>query len=631
MKVHLTTALLITLLGYLTIWKNWYDDTIFIVILISLSWVTMFFHFYLKRYFFQGTLILFTLSSGFYGFCEYSYGTYNHSILNSVYSTIRLFFLDVDPVFNQGADKYAELPLPVEFARWTAALYTISTIGLFMLNYLGVSLKGESYRWLGSHIIIVGYNEKSSVFIKNMLEEKHKVSLVTRSLADEDRRELYKLGVPVFMDETKDIAELLVKSGAAKANNLVLFDEDFVNLETYISIKNNLRPKKQLRVAIHLEHPKSLQVYERMILEENRLIKSYTFSSSQLIAEKMLLEHPLYEGYENQLRKLDGDSLHILFIGFGTRNQQIAFHALNLCHFLTNKKMKFTVYDRNIEKVKKEWSYLARKADDLAVIEYNKIDLVDQDLTGELANIKEPITHVFLSLQDDFLDMVEGLELIEPLPNVPVFIKMRENHKVSNWLHQNEEEYKQVKRYANLNEVLNTDYVLNKKLNQAAETVHQKYQELRKAKKLKPDKDWNELTVFKQESNRYQMLHSDTKLMLLGLKKSEKETGTRIGIALNEESFAAYITPLKESLAKIEHNRWNAFHYLRGWETAPAETTLSKEELERLKLHKSLVTWETLSEDTKEFDRDTIKQLLLYYEAQGYELITEEGTIERIA
>ncbi|WP_102264423.1 NAD-binding protein [Mesobacillus jeotgali] len=627
MKYHILAAIIFTLFGSIGIFYQWFNDPGYVLVLIAVSWVTTFFyvHFRLKKYIVPGFLILFTLASGIYGFCQHSHDLYKHSFLNSVYSTIRLFFLDVDSVFNDAANKYTEIPLPIELARWTAAFSTITTIGLFLLKYFGLSLKGELYSIFGGHIIVVGYNEKSSILIKNLRAAKQRVSVVADNFSDEDKKELFKLGVPIYIDESKDMADLLIKSGVKKAKHVILFHEDdFINLENYISIQNEVNPASQLQVSLHLEHPKSLQVYERMLKEEKDKIKSYSFSTYQLIAEKMLMENPLFLGYENQLRKPDGEPLHLLFIGFGKRNQRIAFQALNLCHFMTKNKIKFTIFDREIEKVKKEWGFLAKNADELADIKFEGIDLVNHDITKELAKIDAPITHVFLSLHDDFLDIIEGLELIEPLPDVPVFIKMKDNHKVSNWLDINEKEYKVVKRYASQEEVLNIDYVLNKTLIDQAKKAHDNYQKQRVKQNIEPDKNWDQLSSFKQESNRYQMLHNDTKLMLLGLKKSPKDETVHSCKPLSLEKFEKHIEPYKEALAEIEHKRWNAFHFLRGWNTASQDTQLSKVELENLKLHKSLVPWEELSEPTKDYDRDTIKYLLLYYKSQS-DLVTEDG------
>lgn len=624
MKFHILAAIIFTLFGFIGIMFKWFSDPVYVLFLIGFSWVTLVFyvHFRLKKYFLPGFFILFTLVSGIYGFCQHSYDLYKHSFVNSVYSTIRLFFLDVDPVFNEAANKYVKLPLPVELARWTAAISTITTIGLFLLKYFGLSLKGDLYSLFGGHVIVAGYNEKSSILIKNLREEKHRVSVIAENFSDDEKRELFKLGVPIYLDESKDLANMLIKCGALKAKHVILFHEDdFINLENYISIQNEVNPVNQLQVSLHLEHPKSMQVYERMLKEENDKMRSYSFSTSQLVAEKMLMDHPLYLGYENQLRRPDGDPLHLLFIGFGKSNQRIAFQALNLCHFLTKNKIKFTIFDRDIKKVKKEWGFLAKKANDLADIQFKSIDIAKHDIKEELAKLNASITHVFLSLQDDFLDMIEGLELIEPLPDVPVFIKMMDNHKVSNWLDTNENEYKLVKRYASQEEVLNSDYVLDKKLIEQAKKAHDNYQKQRAKQKIEPDKDWDQLSTFKQESNRYQMLHNDTKLMLLGLKKIPKEGSAHPYRPLS--NFEELIEPYKEALAETEHNRWNTFHYLRGWTTAPQDTHLSKVELENLKLHKSLVDWEELSEPTKDYDRDTIKYLQLYYESQEFEVVSE--------
>lgn len=632
-KIHFYLAFCFTVVGLIGEWKNWFDDQNYIFILIGLSWVTTIFYLYFKQYVFQGVLLLFTLASGIYGFWEHSWGPYKHTFFNACYSTIRLFFLDTDTVFNEGANKYIDLPLPVELARWTAAFYTISTIAQLILKYFGLSLKGEIYRHLGGHIVVLGYNYQSSIFIKNLVKEKHRVVVISEALSDGHKKELFELGVPVFYTDSIESKQLEKKSGINKACYLILFHEDdSVNLETYISVRSSVKPinKEHLPVFLHLEHAKSLQIYEGLLLEEKKNVKSYTFSSSMLIAEKMLDDHPLYEGYEHQLRKENGDPLHILFIGFGKRNQYLAFHMLNLGHFLTKEKINFTIFDRDIEKVQKEWSYLAKKAKDLANIQFHRIDLNNQSLSDELNKVEVPVTHVYLSLQDDFLDLVEGLELNEKLPNVPIFLKMRDNHKVSNWLDAEKNKYKNVKRYANLGEVLNSKYVLNEDLRSIAKEAHKNYLKRKEDLGKGKDKSWEQLNTFKQESTRFQMLHNDTKLMLLGLKKVSKtnkqfEEYKNANKFLDELEFAKHINPFIEPLAKIEHERWNSFHFLRGWEVPKKDHPFygDKPELAKQKLHPDLVPWNELGDDMKKYDRDSIIFLQIYYNAQDFELIEE--------
>jgi RyR domain/ATPase family associated with various cellular activities (AAA) len=74
-----------------------------------------------------------------------------------------------------------------------------------------------------------------------------------------------------------------------------------------------------------------------------------------------------------------------------------------------------------------------------------------------------------------------------------------------------------------------------------------------------------------------------------------------------------------ENMAKMEHSRWNWFHYLRGWILAPEKKKDKKE-------HNCLLPWEPffeggecLSDDYKEYDRETVRLIPQLLEQAGFE------------
>ncbi|PMC35706.1 hypothetical protein CJ195_18135 [Bacillus sp. UMB0899] len=629
---------------FLLEWKEneFFQDPDYVAILIAIGWIIFLFYWFKKRYFtwinsryiVQGSFILIALASGWYGFWKYAYIDDSHSLLNALYSTIRLFFIDVDPVSNNpGNNKYADLPFAIDLARWTAAISTIVAILSLFWGYFTIVWKEIMLRFQKDHVLVFGYNKKSSTLINNLREENYKLIVVSHELDAKDIDELNKKRITYI--ENKDVDEIFLKkiSLIQAKHVLLLNDDDSINLDHYINIrdyvndpKNNFKNQRiseeKLMVFLHLNHAKSEQVYQALIKEEGEHIQSNAFSAYRLVAEKMVEENPLFLGYEKQLRNPDTSPLHLLFIGFGKANQQLAFHILNLTHFMTKKQIQITVFDKDIEKVKKEWGYLARRTDPFAHIDFQQVDLTNQVITEKLKEINKPITHVYLSLKNDFLDMIEGIELIDILPDVPIFIKMKDDRSISNWL-DHSDKFANVKRYAYFREVLTSDYVLKLRLNKTAKAAHEKYRERRKELNLEEGKAWDELDAFKKESTRYQILHTDTKLMLMGLKKVSIHDTKYEKYVLSETAYQEHIKPHVEPLAQIEKQRWNAFHYIRGWKYA-GETDASKEELEDQKLHRYLVQWEDLEDEIKEYDRDSIRHLRIYYQSQDFGLIKEE-------
>jgi len=152
-------------------------------------------------------------------------------------------------------------------------------------------------------------------------------------------------------------------------------------------------------------------------------------------------------------------------------------------------------------------------------------------------------------------------------------------------------------------------------------------------------KEWMKISLHEKESNRSQALHIDIKLLNLGLEKikSPKPEGTEPSVHLknlytaNQTIFNRYLSYTEEvpsndktfdnlldKLARAEHNRWNAFHYLRGWE-------YSKETVKKSKLHKCLRPLEEFTDDlfktTYKYDLYAVQNIPLYLAHAEYEIV----------
>jgi hypothetical protein len=72
-----------------------------------------------------------------------------------------------------------------------------------------------------------------------------------------------------------------------------------------------------------------------------------------------------------------------------------------------------------------------------------------------------------------------------------------------------------------------------------------------------------------------------------------------------------------ESLAQAEHDRWMHDALADGWR--PTHSPSESKDVER-KRHPLLVPWEQLSEEEREKDRDTIRELPAIIELAGFHI-----------
>jgi hypothetical protein len=65
-------------------------------------------------------------------------------------------------------------------------------------------------------------------------------------------------------------------------------------------------------------------------------------------------------------------------------------------------------------------------------------------------------------------------------------------------------------------------------------------------------------------------------------------------------------------MAEMEHGRWNVERLLNGWKSGPKD--ISK------KVSPFITAWVTLSEDMKEWDRDTVREIPKFLAKVGLEV-----------
>lgn len=630
--IHIAIASVLTLcVAILWYFERLADDQYWLM-MTAVAWLTLVYHLFQTRYLLQWISFTIAFTSGIYGFSLKTFSDY--PFFNALYSTFRLFILDIDTVFNQEGNKYGKLPISVEIARWSAAFYTISTLSMLFFRSFSQAIKASWTAFRGNHILILGYNAHSAILLEN-LAKNNRVAVVEEKLSDEQRNSIHLHGAAHFAGSVQETSTLKKASLLSARYIILMHEDDSKNLDDYLLIRRYVEQNhinETIQVLIHLENKKTEQILENITKNDvkNKIItklRTRVFNTYQLHAEQMLEKHPLHLGYESRLRNPEGEPLHLLFIGFGKMNQHLAYEALHRTHYISEGKTKITIFDREIEKVKKEWDYMAPFAHKVADMHFNSIDLEKEKIDDQLDSIEKP-THVFVSLFDDYLDMMEGLQLTYCLKDVPIFIKMQDNRLVSDWLQENDNDYAAVQRYTFLREVLTYESVLESKYQSSARKAHEKYRAFNRRNNKPEAPPWETLNELKRESNRYQMLHNETKLMLLGLKQIDQPDEE----PLTPEEYTDFIGPLAETIAKVEKKRWNAFYYLRGWDVLPlAAVTPTYKDDECQKLHSCLVSWEELDKvseranvDFKAYDLEAVNNLIYYFQAQKTE-ITKEG------
>ncbi|PLS02337.1 NAD-binding protein [Neobacillus cucumis] len=597
------------------------------------AYVSVFYTGLIKKNRLQVLMFLVAVTTGFYGFKFLAIKEY--SVLNSMYSTFRLFLLDLDPVFPEDGSVFTRYPLAVEIARWSAAAYTISTLFSIIYSLFNQKIRLIWYGILGKHIVVSGFHKKSMTLVENLKKEDKKVVLLAEEISEAQRSYLQELGVIVFAGRQGD-PSLYKKSKLQRAEYFIIYHEDdsrnlneILALNHYVNNKRSLLHMKQ--VIFHLESHQSMELFEDLEkeLDFHTNVSLKPINVHRLIANELFDQIPLYKNYEKRVRDPQGEPLHLLFIGFGQTGQQLAVQAIERSAFLTKKLLKITVLDKNAGRVKKEWEDNYPNSKMVVDIQFHSMNIEIESTFDFLKKQPLAFTHLFVCLKEDSHDLKEGIRLAKKISDIPIFLKVNEEAEISLWLHRHEGKYHNLHLFGNHDMILTYDYVINDQLEDLAKKVHESYQKSKELESNTKQKEWRELSTFTKESNRNQITHAFTKLMLLGLKAVPVYEESKSGLgAVTELEFKAEAKKLLEPIAEAEHKRWNIFHFLRGWDILEDISNGIKDTDK--KLHGCLVTYNDLmkiyeltGEDYQKYDRDVVLDLHDTMKRLGYKIVKD--------
>ncbi|NPA50949.1 MAG: hypothetical protein GXO02_04905, partial [Epsilonproteobacteria bacterium] len=203
---------------------------------------------------------------------------------------------------------------------------------------------------------------------------------------------------------------------------------------------------------------------------------------------------------------------------------------------------------------------------------------------------------------------------------------------ISKKINENKDVFKNFYSFANFEKVINEQNIIDEELDLIAKLIHySSYLGEKEINKEELNKKWLELSFFKRDSNRSQALHIDIKLLALNLSKQKSSKSLKELLAINQKIFSEAIkieekdtkfpkefNTLISKLAMAEHNRWNSFHYLHGWEYCEIRDNKAKR-------HHCLLPFSKFTtqdqKDTYKYDIDSIKNIPLYLAHAGYEIV----------
>lgn len=214
-------------------------------------------------------------------------------------------------------------------------------------------------------------------------------------------------------------------------------------------------------------------------------------------------------------------------------------------------------------------------------------------------------TGVYICLDNDSFGLSTALTLHQRLRdlNLPIIVRMVHNAGLATLLRDKgieADSFYKLNAFGLLDRTCTPAIIMAGTHEILAQAIHEEYvrkqreegQTVESNPSLVP---WPELPESLKESNRSQADHISVKLKLLNCGIELLTTWDAPLFKFKPEEI--------EDMARLEHKRWVEERRMNGWVYAPAPKNIKK------KTTPYLVPWEELTEDIKELDRNTVRDL----------------------
>jgi len=546
------------------------------------------------------------------------------AILHSLSSAIKAFGLDIDTEALYGlASNNFLFALAIFLSHITAFLWTfLVVITLFGKNFINL-VKINLYARRDNYIII-GDSKEAIMFMESLSLYKLRRTILILDKNDEERKkELMNKGFAVINSviSLKVLNKIGINNNKNKTTILALSNQDEKNLKVAEIVYDIIKDKFEINESniyayIMYSYVERAELFDFVEKARGRI---KFFNVYEARARKFLIDYPITKiipkKYIDTKMAVLNKSYKIsnIFVGFGATNSQILkksicngqllgcnYRALIMDKDINDKKLAFMngskgLFDNNDE-LEKLQEYLV-SPNEKYNIEFVSNNVLAIDFYSKIIKEVEEndYSQIIIALGSDILTVETALELRQKLYELDInnkatiFAKVikKSTYSKDSIINANAKINKII-TFGVDSDILNEEYIISEKLDYLAKRVAINYNS-KKNNLNDIIKNWDNLSMHKKNSNRYSAMAIQIKLNLLGF---DLERDTSIDSISKKEFYNSYdednfltnslkelrydkdkngnfINNARNNLARLEHQRWNAFYLVNGWTKLP--------------------------------------------------------------
>lgn len=514
----------------------------------------------------------------------------------------------------------------LEVARWSGVVAAFGTIFNTLIAVFATRIHSLLLRRMSEHAVVIGAGQAGIQLVTDLIAEGYRVIVIESEAGNAAMPALIQRGANELYGDGRDVEILEAAAIHAAAVVIIVAGTDTRNLEvaaavTGLAKRRNYNSPSQ-HCYVHIVDQRIAELYARQASvipkhksgTNERRIEVRTFSRFVNSVRLLLSQSPLDR---QGISMKENRQVHLVIVDLAVRGEALLMHSLAIGHFANTIPLAVTVIDESAsqkEELLTERFPEIHKCGQLTFVDGDLHDqAVRQRLNGLLADSTQIVT-LAVCCEDSQAALTQSMDLMPLLTqyNNTVYANLGEDENASVCIEQSHLDTMRLVSFGNPNNDCSLRAVLRQDLDHIARSLHAAYVSKRltngdSEQDYPAMRPWDELDVELQELNRQQADHLPVKLRALGYQMLPISSGSQ------NSRFDATDVQI-EALAIAEHNRWCASRRLSGWQYGESRN-------DRLKTHPDLVSWEELSEETKEYDRQPIRLLPTLLSQIGYVIV----------
>lgn len=580
------------------------------------------------------TTIILTLAAVtvFIGFCTYrcSYGLPWYQALAFAFS---LFALDTKMPADFGIVGAVHGSGVIYIASAAGFLTSFFTITLVFMQQILQAWSTRSVIGSGDHIVVFGLGLTNRLYIESELAEDPACRIV---IIEKDPRNPYlerfrDRGLGILVGEAREIVEHENLNLDHARHCVLSLGSDLANMETASLLQSK---GEGIRLFLNIEDRNLRRFHSRGILK-NRHTRIYSFYEETARA--------LFERYD-----IDGEGDRIIsgtlpyaiaVVGNTPLAHAVIYQACIMGHLPNENPLTVYCIDRDTDAFEQsvELQFPGIGNVPNITVKYIRADRNDKTFYTHAVWKDSGLTNVILCHLDDRDNLSVASNLAEitfcdavaaGTLQTRILTALFSEFEFAKTLANNRGIYNNFYAFGRKDDISHKRYIINAERDCQAIKTHEVYSRVQAVSTddenyrfvyslyEQPEEQhahafwfdpvqsgWDDLSYFKKESSRAVADQMKMKLKALGLRPetetaaADKEAPKRF--EKNLEHFLARLKDKELELARMEHNRWNAFHFLAGFEPMPFVSKEEKKQnaalYENRKRHMCLIPFDDFS------------------------------------